>query len=69
MLNEMNIYYFLQSLSHAFALRLTKFYPEATKPKFLWKKLRHHIPVKTLIYYSLFQFYILYGSTIWCYTS
>ena len=29
------------------------------------------IPTETLtsIYYSLFQLYILYGSTIWCYTS
>ena len=34
-------------------------------------KLRYYIPTETLtsIYYSLFQSYILYGSTIWCYTS
>ena len=34
-------------------------------------KLRYYIPTETLIsiYYSLFQSYVLYGSTIWCYTS
>ena len=34
-------------------------------------KLRYYILTETLIsiYYSLFQSYVLYGSTIWCYTS
>ena len=33
-------------------------------------KLRYYIPTETLTstYYSLFQSYILYGSTFWCYT-
>ena len=34
-------------------------------------ELRYYIPSETLIsiYYNLSQLYILYGSTIWCYTS
>ena len=34
-------------------------------------KLRYYIPTETLISicYRLFQSYVLYGSTIWCYTS
>ena len=37
----------------------------------IFSKLRYYISTETLtsIYYSLFQSYILYGSTTWCYTS
>ena len=71
----------MQSLSCTLAMRLTKLYLGTIKLRFFQKKLgrtnrtlsklRYYIPTETLtsIYYSLFQSFSLYGSTIWCHTS
>ena len=71
----------MQSLSCTLALRLTQLYLGTIKLRFFQKKLsrtnrtlsklRYYIPTETLtsIYYSPFQSFSLYGSTIWCHIS